>query len=128
MDTSLPAPKRQKVREIEEIEIENKSAVVQEPKKSIVPTVVRLRRTGGKVVQGCDVYIGRKLNMGGWNLPASKWANPFTVKECGSVAKAVAKYRDYLSSRPDLLSALTELEGKTLGCWCVFEKEITYSF
>lgn len=43
-------------------------------------TVVRIRMERGKVVQDCDVYIGRACNMGGWRLRQSKWANPFTLK------------------------------------------------
>jgi hypothetical protein len=42
-------------------------------------TVVHMKRAGGKVVQDCDVYIGRRMTMGGWNLPQSKWHNPFTI-------------------------------------------------
>lgn len=30
--------------------------------------VVCLKRTGGEVVQDCDVYIGRRITQGGWNL------------------------------------------------------------
>lgn len=93
----------------------------------MLPIVVRLRRSGGKVIQGCDIYIGRKCTMGGWNLPQSKWANPFSVNECGSVQTAVARYRNYLAGRSDLLSALGELEGKTLGCWCVVVPIYTYA-
>ena len=80
--------------------------------------VVRLKRVGGKVVQGCDVYIGRACNMGGWHLPQSKWANPFTVRKEGSAAAAVAKYEHYIMSNSSLLKDLRELRGKTLGCWC----------
>lgn len=87
----------------------------QTAKRSIV---VKLRRKNGMVVQSCDVYIGRAWNLGGWNLAQSKWANPFTVKQCGSAAAAVQKYREYILTRPDLLDALNELEGKVLGCWC----------
>ena len=39
--------------------------------------VVRMRRHKGYVVQDCDVYIGRECRRGGWDLPASKWANPY---------------------------------------------------
>ena len=35
----------------------------------------------GVVVQDCDVYVGRKLFMGGWKLKQSKWHNPFKVEE-----------------------------------------------
>lgn len=81
--------------------------------------VVHLRRSQGKIVQDCDVYIGRKCNMGGWNLPASKWKNPFTIKEHGSAKIVVNKYKEYILTRKDLLSLLPELKGKTLGCWYV---------
>lgn len=78
-------------------------------------SVVRVRRKGEKVVQGCDVYIGRKMTMGGWDLPQSDWANPFTVKECGSREEAVERYEAWLwEKRPDLLERLGELKGKTL--------------
>lgn len=80
--------------------------------------VVRLKRRGRVVLQDCDVYVGRKWNMGGWDLPQSKFANPFTVRQCGSAERAVERYRAYIQTRPDLLEALEELRGKTLGCWC----------
>jgi hypothetical protein len=61
-----------------------------------------------------DVYIGRP----------SKWGNPFSHKP--SMAKymvatreeAIEKYRIWIQSQPELLSALPELRGKVLGCWC----------
>ncbi len=81
-------------------------------------TVVRLKRSKGVVIQDCDVYIGRKLHMGGWKLDESKWANPFTVKQCGSAEVAVEKYKEYILSRQDLLGDLNQLQGKVLGCWC----------
>jgi hypothetical protein len=80
--------------------------------------VVRMQRSGGRVVQSCDVYIGRRWTMGGWDLPQSKWANPFTVKKAGSAAKAVELYEEHIRQSPQLLASLAELEGKTLGCWC----------
>ena len=83
------------------------------------PKVVRIARRKGVVVQDCDVYIGRSVTYGGWNLPRSKWANPFSVKDCGgSVAVAVQQYREYILKKPLLLQQLAELDGKTLGCWC----------
>lgn len=81
-------------------------------------SVVRIRRKGGAVVQDCDVYIGRKQSMGGWNLPQSDWANPFSVKECGSNEEACRRYEEYVRGRPELMARLWELRGKTLGCWC----------
>lgn len=81
-------------------------------------TVVCLQRKNGQIVQGCDVYIGRSCYMGGWKLEASKWANPYTIKDCGSAEIACEKYRKYILCKPDLLRDLRELVGKRLGCWC----------
>lgn len=62
------------------------------------------------------LYCGRKNPY--YSLPASKWANPFeiTAKEPRDVV--IAKYRAYITSRPDLMAALPELKDKTLVCWC----------
>lgn len=62
-----------------------------------------------------DTYIGRP----------SKWGNPFSHLN-GTLAKfkvasreeAIAKYREWLLSQPELMAALPELKGKVLGCWC----------
>jgi len=66
-----------------------------------------------------DVYIGRP----------SKWGNPFThIKNQQTLAKfqvetrqeAVDAYRKWITEGDGkfLLKDLSELEGKTLGCWC----------
>ena len=77
----------------------------------------------GKVVhckkEKYDEYIGRP----------SKWGNPFTHKQDGkTLAKyvvstreeAVEAYRTWITEGEGkhLLSHLSELEGKVLGCWC----------
>ncbi len=36
-------------------------------------SVVRIRRYKGEIVQDCDVYIGRNMFMGGWQLRQSIW-------------------------------------------------------
>lgn len=46
-------------------------------------SVVRIREQNGKIVQACDVYIGRECCMGGWELKRSIFCNPFTVKKYG---------------------------------------------
>lgn len=56
----------------------------------------------------CDVYIGRP----------SKWGNPFQIGRDGDRDTVIRKYRSWLLERPDLMGALGELRGKTLGCWC----------
>ncbi|ATE82257.1 hypothetical protein psal_cds_934 [Pandoravirus salinus] len=81
--------------------------------------VVRLRRRGGHIVQDCDVYIGRRWTVGGWDLPQSEWANPYTVRQAGSAAEAVRLYEHaHLAQRPDLVAKVGSLKGLVLGCWC----------
>jgi len=67
--------------------------------------------------QPYDVYIGR----------GSKWGNPYThIKDRKTKAEyivatredAINMYRKWIMLRPDLLSDLSELKGKTLGCYC----------
>ncbi|MFO0958251.1 MAG: DUF4326 domain-containing protein [Isosphaeraceae bacterium] len=55
-----------------------------------------------------DVYIGRP----------SKWGNPFVIGRDGTREDVVAKYEAWLHTQPELMAALPELKGKTLGCWC----------
>jgi hypothetical protein len=63
-----------------------------------------------------DVYIGRP----------SKWGNPFThlkylprdLTKVKTRAEAVAAYAEWILHQPELIVALPELRGKTLGCWC----------
>ncbi len=91
-----------------------------------IPKVVRIRRMNGAVVQDCDIhahevsreYIGSECKMGGWDLPQSKWHNPFSIKKYGSAEIAVEMFRKYIESNQQLIDSLHELRGKTLGCWC----------
>ena len=55
-----------------------------------------------------DVYIGRP----------SQWGNPFVVGRDGTRAQVIARYERWLCGQPELLAALPELAGKSLGCWC----------
>ena len=62
-----------------------------------------------------DVYVGR----------GSKWGNPYSHKEgtlaehvVGSRSEAIQKFEEYLLSNEELMESLSELKGKTLGCWC----------
>jgi Domain of unknown function (DUF4326) len=64
------------------------------------------------------VYVGRAMYRGGWRLAASPLANPFRIGADGDRDEVVAKYREYLLSRPDLLALLPSLRGSRLGCWC----------
>lgn len=85
--------------------------------------VVCLKRSGGKIVQGCDIYIGRRLTMGGWDLKDSKWKNPFAIDKKAEDQKAerkkvIDKYEKYIRGNKKLLNDIEELRGKVLGCWC----------
>lgn len=81
--------------------------------------VVRIQRSCDKVLQGCDIYIGRACSMGVKSPPPqSKWANPVTVRNEGSAATAVSKYNEYILKNPVLRKDLEELRGQILGCWC----------
>lgn len=70
------------------------------------------------VVQGCQIYVGRQQTQGSWNLPRSEWANPFTIKQCGSAEAAVTRYCQWLVTQPQLMAKIPSLKGKCLGCWC----------
>jgi hypothetical protein len=78
-------------------------------------TVVHICRKHGQIVQDCDVYIGRACNRGGWDLPQSKWHNPFTVNQYGD--QAIVLYEQYIRAVP-FIDEIEELRGKRLGCWC----------
>lgn len=64
--------------------------------------VVNLKR------EAYEVYIGR----------GSKWGNPFRIGIDGNRAEVIAKYRDWIVTRPGLLADLESLRGKRLGCFC----------
>lgn len=86
-------------------------------------TVVKIARKGGKINVDCDVYIGRRCTMGGWNLQESKWHNPFKVDEKNTIYKVLEDFFFYMKESGrfggrDLMKDLPELRGKVLGCWC----------
>jgi hypothetical protein len=82
--------------------------------------VVKLQRKNGKVVQDCDVYIGRAVVYGGWKLTRSIWANPFKLGQGGlnTVKDVLNAYETHVRNNPSLLSKICTLRGKVLGCWC----------
>lgn len=83
------------------------------------PVVVRIKRCKGKIVQDCDIYIGRKCFMGGWKLEESKWHNPFKLDlDDENRRKCLLKYETYIRGNSELMNCLYELSGKKLGCWC----------
>jgi hypothetical protein len=104
----------------DQVDIRSKLIKLDKPIQSTpnLPTVVHLRRSKGKIVQDCDVYIGRACNMGGWRLSQSKWYNPYSIKQYGRDG-CLDRYKTYIESNENnLLNDLHELAGKRLGCWC----------
>jgi Domain of unknown function (DUF4326) len=65
------------------------------------------------------VYVGRAMHRGGWHLAESPLHNPFRPGPDGTREEVMAKYRDYITARPDLLALVPALRGHRLGCWCV---------
>jgi hypothetical protein len=63
-----------------------------------------------------DLYIGRANPT--YNLPASKWANPFKLEREADRSIVLARYRIWLLQQPSLMHALSELRGLRLACWC----------
>jgi hypothetical protein len=83
-----------------------------------MPKVVSLKGRKPRVVPEGAVYIGHRWNLGGWNLPESKWANKFKIGRDGTREEVIAQYERWLRAQPDLMAALPELRGKDLACWC----------
>jgi hypothetical protein len=62
-----------------------------------------------------DVYVGRP----------SKWGNLFSHQRgtlalfrVATRAEAISAYEIWIQTQPELMTALPELRGKVLGCWC----------
>lgn len=49
---------------------------------------------------------------------SEKWGNPYRIGLDGDRAEVVTKYEAWIRAQPELLAALPEIAGKTLGCWC----------
>lgn len=69
-------------------------------------------------IEPYDIYIGRET-FHRVREPHSFWANPYRIGIDGTRDEVIDLYRVMVLSRPDMLARLSELEGKTLGCWCV---------
>ena len=72
---------------------------------STAPRVLNRREHG---VPPGSVYVGRP----------TKWGNPFVIGKHGSRAEVIARYRKWVCEKPELMSALPELRGRDLVCWC----------
>lgn len=95
-----------------------------QPQASIkLPTVVRVAYSKDGSTPNFDIYIGRKVCTGPWDLPESKWHNPYKVGSQYSIHESLDLYEKRVRSRLDLLHSLNELIGKKLGCWCKIKPE-----
>ena len=83
---------------------------------TIMSSVTRVRIKGGKVVQWCDVYVGRRATQGGWNLKNSKWGNENSAKKFGRHESIMMYLKDIYDN--NLVYDVMELKGQILGCWC----------
>lgn len=87
----------------------------------------RIREYGPRLERAPHIiYAGRRMTMGGWNLPASPYRNPYTVKASGSAERAVELFAAYLVLHPEVVEqAAAELAergpGACFGCWCDVE-------
>lgn len=67
----------------------------------------------------CDIYIGRSSQRR--SSKAGKWGNPFRLRRgagMGERKACIAKYLKWVVKQPHLMDALSQLQGKRLGCWC----------
>lgn len=103
-------------------------------------SIVCMKREKGKLIQDCEVYIGRQVSKGGWRLTKSIFSNPYIIgkkmnaKHSGEIIYVVDKqdsiiryWNMIVAGKVDLRSyeeismmrkALPALKGKVLGCWC----------
>ena len=82
------------------------------------PLVVHLKKQGGNIIPNCDIYISNAIRNSSWDLEESKWCDPFHERWDLSVKERRKKYRDYVTSKPELMRSLSELRGKAIGCLC----------
>jgi len=92
------------------------------------PTVVRIRKKkDGTIVQGCDLYIGRRFHSYGYSLEESPWANPFKAKDYTDIRDCLKNYDAYIRKKivenQDFFGKLmyfmvSQGRSLTLGCFC----------
>ena len=86
-----------------------------------MPQVLNIRHLPGfkerrPIIPPSAVYIGRQNAR--YRLPASKWANPFSIKQEADREAVISAYERWLRLQRHLIDALRELEGCDLVCWC----------
>lgn len=109
------------------------------PKVVTFPVICTLKRSDEHgIIQGCDIYIGRKFCSYGWDLEGSIWGNPYRVNKQdiaeGRITKInalsiiVRQYEEYIRYRintepnifyPMIFNMLLSPKPMRLGCFCV---------
>jgi len=77
-------------------------------------------RLNKEIKEGKILYIGRRINMGGWNLSDSKWANPYKLSN-DDLNNVLIKYEEHVR-KSRLYEKLDELNNKDMYCWCKTDK------
>lgn len=123
-DKELRQWKKSEGKELRPYWLDNKEKITKMEnvkEEKIKPEVVKICRKEGKVIQDCDVYIGRACFRGGWELKQSEFHNPFSVNKFGR-EKSIELYENYLRQKIEedetWKEKIRNLEGKKLGCWC----------
>jgi hypothetical protein len=80
-----------------------------------MPKVLNLKDTNYKVPHNA-IYVGRAMPR--YNLPASRWANPFKTGKDGTREEVIEMYRKMITDPINDVYDLTELKGHDLICWC----------
>jgi hypothetical protein len=86
-----------------------------------MPQVLNVRHLPGfaehrPIIPPDAVYLGRRNAR--YRLPASKWANPFSIKREADREAVIATYERWLRLQRHLIDALPELARRDLVCWC----------
>ena len=77
--------------------------------KTEVVNIKSLPECGDDSIENPDyVFIGRP----------SKWGNPFKIGKDGTREHVVQRYEGWLMQNKKLVSEISELQGKVLGCFC----------
>lgn len=65
-----------------------------------------------------NVYIGRTMFVNGIRFPSSIWANKHKITEKVSRDEVLKLYEKDIRANKELMSKISTLNGKNLGCWC----------
>ena len=80
-------------------------------------SLVHLTQSKGRVCQGCDVYVGPKVNNSEWISLQSLCSHPFDLDDLTPM-QCNEMYSRHIDHTPYLRNSLHKLFGKCLGCLC----------